>query len=136
MRFRIFDGLKLFCTVAEKMSFTAAGETLHMSKGVVSYQIAKLEDELGFQLFERFPARFPADCVLAPQRSIRQGLVAVRGRDLFDPEPVKFRSWCKFDRNLSGKPVKELQRFGIAGRGVPSGLELPQLFDQRRGTIG
>ncbi|WP_170551313.1 LysR family transcriptional regulator [Ruegeria atlantica] len=53
MRFRSFDSLKLFCTVAEKMSFTAAGDTLHMSKGAVSYQIAKLEGELGFQLFER-----------------------------------------------------------------------------------
>ena len=53
MRFRSFDSLKLFCTVAEKMSFTAAGDALHMSKGAVSYQIAKLEGELGFQLFER-----------------------------------------------------------------------------------
>ncbi|MEP4552682.1 MAG: LysR family transcriptional regulator [Tateyamaria sp.] len=53
MRFRSFDSLRLFCTVAEKMSFTAAGDTLHMSKGAVSYQIAKLEGELGFELFER-----------------------------------------------------------------------------------
>lgn len=53
MRFRSFDSLKLFCIVAEKMSFTAAGDTLHISKGAVSYQIAKLEGELGFQLFER-----------------------------------------------------------------------------------
>lgn len=53
MRFRSFDSLKLFCTVAEKMSFTAASDELHMSKGAVSYQIAKLEGELGFQLFER-----------------------------------------------------------------------------------
>ena len=35
------------------MSFTAAGDALHISKGAVSYQIAKLEGELGFQLFER-----------------------------------------------------------------------------------
>ena len=35
------------------MSFTAAGEALNMSKGAVSYQIAKLEDELGVRLFER-----------------------------------------------------------------------------------
>lgn len=53
MRFRSFDSLKLFCTVAEKMSFTAAGDKLHMSKGAVSYQISKLEGELGFKLFER-----------------------------------------------------------------------------------
>ena len=53
MQFRSFDSLNLFCVVAEKMSFTAAGDTLHISKGAVSYQIAKLEGELGFQLFER-----------------------------------------------------------------------------------
>jgi LysR family glycine cleavage system transcriptional activator len=39
--------------VAEKMSFTVAGEVLHMSKGAVSYQISKLEEELDFKLFER-----------------------------------------------------------------------------------
>jgi DNA-binding transcriptional LysR family regulator len=53
MRFRSFDSLNVFRTVAEKMSFTAAGEALNMSKGAVSYQIAKLEDELGVPLFER-----------------------------------------------------------------------------------
>ena len=53
MRFRSFDSLNIFRTVAEKMSFTAAGEALNMSKGAVSYQIAKLEDELGVPLFER-----------------------------------------------------------------------------------
>ena len=51
MRFRSFDSLNIFRTVAEKMSFTAAGEALNMSKGAVSYQIAKLEDELGVPLF-------------------------------------------------------------------------------------
>lgn len=53
MRFRSFDSLKLFCIVAEKMSFTAAGDVLHMSKGAVSYQVSKLEGALGFKLFER-----------------------------------------------------------------------------------
>lgn len=53
MRFRSFDSLNVFRTVAERMSFTAAGEALNMSKGAVSYQIAKLEDELGLRLFER-----------------------------------------------------------------------------------
>ncbi len=53
MRFRSFDSLNVFRTVSELMSFTAAGEALNMSKGAVSYQIAKLEDELGVRLFER-----------------------------------------------------------------------------------
>lgn len=53
MRFRSFDSLCVFRAVAEMMSFTAAGERLNMSKGAVSYQIGKLERELGFELFER-----------------------------------------------------------------------------------
>jgi DNA-binding transcriptional LysR family regulator len=53
MRFRSFDSLNVFRTVADRMSFTAAGEALNMSKGAVSYQITKLEGELGVRLFER-----------------------------------------------------------------------------------
>lgn len=53
MRFRSFESLNIFRTVAQRMSFTAAGKALNMSKGAVSYQIAKLEDELGVRLFER-----------------------------------------------------------------------------------
>ena len=53
MRFRSFDSLNVFRTVSELMSFTAAGEALNMSKSAVSYQIAKLEDQLGLRLFER-----------------------------------------------------------------------------------
>lgn len=53
MRFRSFDNLRLFDVVARHMSFTAAGEELNLTKGAVSYQIARLEEELGFQLFQR-----------------------------------------------------------------------------------
>ena len=53
MRFRSFDSLSIFRVVAERMSFTSAADRLSLSKGAVSYQIAKLEQELGFELFER-----------------------------------------------------------------------------------
>ena len=53
MRFRSFDSLKLFCIVSKNMSFTKAGDVLHLSRGAISYRISKLEDELGFKLFER-----------------------------------------------------------------------------------
>ena len=43
MRFRSFDALRLFDIVAQHDSFTAAAETLHLSKGAVSYQIRRLE---------------------------------------------------------------------------------------------
>ena len=53
MRFRSYNSLKIFGTVARYESITIAAEELCQSKGAVSYQINKLEKELGFVLFER-----------------------------------------------------------------------------------
>ena len=53
MRFRSFDNLRLFDVVARRLNFTAAAEELNLSKGAVSYQIARLEQELGFPVFRR-----------------------------------------------------------------------------------
>lgn len=53
MAFRSFDALRVFASVARHQSVTAASAELNLSKGSVSYQIRKLEDELGFHLFER-----------------------------------------------------------------------------------
>ncbi len=53
MRFRSYDGLRLFDVVAHNGSFTAAAVELNLSKGAVSYQIKQLEQALGFALFHR-----------------------------------------------------------------------------------
>jgi len=53
MRFRSYDILKSFDVVATNLSITKAAEALNQSKGAISYQINKLETELGFYLFER-----------------------------------------------------------------------------------
>ena len=53
MGFKSFDGLRLFEIVARHLSFTRAAEELHVTKGALSYQIRKLERELGFDLFKR-----------------------------------------------------------------------------------
>jgi LysR family glycine cleavage system transcriptional activator len=53
MAFRSFDTLRVFSAVARHQSITAAAAELNLSKGSVSYQLRKLEEELGFQLFER-----------------------------------------------------------------------------------
>ena len=53
MRFRSFDNLRLFDVVARHMSFTAAAAELNLTKGAVSYQVRRLERELGFAVFER-----------------------------------------------------------------------------------
>ena len=53
MRFKSYDSLRLFGVVACHQSFTAAAVDLNMTKGAVSYQIARLEAELGFPVFIR-----------------------------------------------------------------------------------
>lgn len=57
MRFRSYHSLKVFDAVARCESMTTAAAQLNRSKGSVSYQIGKLEAELGFPLFERVNAR-------------------------------------------------------------------------------
>jgi len=45
--------LKYFVTIAGAMSFTAAAEILHVSQPALSYQMRRLETELGTRLFDR-----------------------------------------------------------------------------------
>ncbi len=47
--------LVAFETVARRLSFARAAEELHLTPSAVSHQIAKLEQFLGFLLFERTP---------------------------------------------------------------------------------
>jgi LysR family glycine cleavage system transcriptional activator/LysR family transcriptional regulator of beta-lactamase len=53
MPFRNFDSLHVFDTVARRLSFTEAAAELNLTKGAVSYQIKRLEHELGFAVFHR-----------------------------------------------------------------------------------
>ena len=53
MRFTCYDALPIFNKVAEELSFQNAAQRCHLSKGAVSYQIKKIETELGTKLFER-----------------------------------------------------------------------------------
>ena len=57
MRFRSYDSLKIFDTVARSLSMTKAADEVHQSKGSISYQVGKLEAELGLRLFERAHAK-------------------------------------------------------------------------------
>ncbi|WAA12972.1 LysR family transcriptional regulator [Fervidibacillus halotolerans] len=45
--------LRYFVEVAERQHMTEAAEHLHVAQSAVSFQISKLEEELGVQLFER-----------------------------------------------------------------------------------
>ena len=57
MKFRSFDSFRVFEKVAQLESITLAAEALNLSKSAISYQITKLENELGFLLFERVNSR-------------------------------------------------------------------------------
>jgi len=52
-RFASYDALRVFDVAARCLSFTGAANELNLTKGAISYQIGKLESELGFDLFER-----------------------------------------------------------------------------------
>ena len=49
--------LKVFKTVCESKSMTAAGKKLYMSQPAISQTITKLEKEVGIKLFERIKNR-------------------------------------------------------------------------------
>jgi LysR family glycine cleavage system transcriptional activator len=51
--FRSYDTLKVLDAVARHSSLTGAAGELNRSKGSVSYQVGKLEADLGFQVFTR-----------------------------------------------------------------------------------
>ena len=55
MRFRNFDNLRVFNLVARHMSFSRAADELCLTKGAISHQIKRLEEELGFTVFMRKP---------------------------------------------------------------------------------
>lgn len=57
MKFRSFDSFRVFEKVAQLESITLAAEALNLSKSAISYQITKLENELGFLLFDRVNSR-------------------------------------------------------------------------------
>ncbi len=53
----VHSRLKVFLAAAHHLSFTQAGEELHITTGAVSQQIKSLEDWLGVKLFRRLPRR-------------------------------------------------------------------------------
>src|ERR1700742_4357292 len=57
--FPSIDQLRVFLTVVETGSFTAAAKRLNRAVSAVSYTIANLEQQLGVLLFDRTQTRTP-----------------------------------------------------------------------------
>lgn len=79
------DQLQLFLAVAESGSFSAAGRRLKRAQSVVSYQIANLEAQLGYKLFEREGTREPVltaagRATLEDARRMAEVLQSIRSR--------------------------------------------------------
>lgn len=51
------DALEIFDAIDRRGSFAAAGKELHKVPSTISYAVAKLEDDLGVQVFERMGPR-------------------------------------------------------------------------------
>jgi LysR family cyn operon transcriptional activator len=49
--------LRYFVAVAERLSFTQAADTVHVTQSTLSHQIKQLEDQLGQRLFQRVGRR-------------------------------------------------------------------------------
>src|SRR6201989_504528 len=57
--FPTIDQLKVFLTVVETGSFTAAAKRLKRAVSAISYAISNLEQQLGIELFDREGSRTP-----------------------------------------------------------------------------
>ena len=77
------DQLRVFVTVVETGSFTAAGRRLSRATSAVSYTIANLEMQLGIALFDREGTRKPVltkagTAVLSKARAVSGGIDELR----------------------------------------------------------
>jgi len=78
------DSLKAFESAARHLSFSLAANELCITKGAISYQIRKLEEELQCELFKR---------------SIRQVYLTEAGQHLFKNTQTLFNEFkLTFDR--------------------------------------
>ena len=98
--------LRTFEAAARHLSFTRAAEELHVTQAAVSYQIKRLEEDLGLPLFRRLPRHLlltdegqgylPAGSKLPGEISEVMETAGAAGfdahRDVFEADAA-FRQW-------------------------------------------
>lgn len=110
------DALRSFVAIADLNSFTGAAGAVSRTQSTVSAQIKKLEDRLGFSLFER---------------TKRTLAITPRGAALLEYARAILRLHDDGVRAVTSQPVRGRLRLGITEYFVPE--HLPSLFvDFRR----
>tara|TARA_B100000768_G_scaffold55895_1_gene54392 strand:+ start:12090 stop:12959 length:870 start_codon:yes stop_codon:yes gene_type:complete len=84
MRFQSYSAFTIFDCVARHLNMTLAAKELNRSKGAISYQIAKLETELGFQLFIRDHSRLELTEAGRSLWPVSQTALGLIDREIFD----------------------------------------------------
>lgn len=92
-RFQHYDALRVFVIAAQHESLSDAAEQLHLTKGAVSQQIKRLEEDLGFTVFNRH------------SRGIK---LSEKGRGLLSTAEGAFLDIERQLENLRGEPQQSL----------------------------
>jgi DNA-binding transcriptional LysR family regulator len=90
--------LRCFLAVADAQSFSVAARRLNLSQSTVSHQIARLEDHLGKQLFER---------------TTRSCILTTEGRDLIDHAAKVLRSVDELEQQFKPSLLKGTLVIGV-----------------------
>jgi len=92
-RFHHFDALRVFVIASQHESLSDAADQLHLTKGAVSQQIKKLEEDLGFTVFDRHP---------------RGITLSVKGRELLSTADQAFKDIEHRLESLKGEAHQSL----------------------------
>jgi DNA-binding transcriptional LysR family regulator len=109
------DSLRIFVTLADNKSFTITAERVARTQSTVSAQIKKLEDRLGFVVFERNRRAFS---------------ITPRGAQLLGYAREVLRIHDEGVRRITQETVRGAIRLGITDYFVPR--EMPKLLMQFR----
>lgn len=104
--------LEVFCAVYSELSFSKAGEKLHISQPTVSSHIRSLEDTLGVRLFDRLPRQ------IVPTAAGR--LLYRHGETILNQRRIALQEIQAFLERMEGNLI-------ISASTVPGEYLLPEL---------
>ncbi len=128
--------LKIFCAVADRRSFSLAGEQMGLTQPTISFQIASLEQQLGTTLFDRggrtTTLTRSGEVLCGYARQILE-LVSEAEQGIHRLNGLLWGELSIGASNIPGEYILPaiLQRF----RGSYPGIEITMILDDTRGII-